>query len=126
MTAALHGNNTYCSDTQKRMPPCHFRHWDNFPVTGVQGGYTDPQVSLVGSISGSVYSRAVCQVTSLGESVGMVNVFGFLVWLSHLQPKCVGLGSSKVGLSEKSSGKQFCKKKLNSVLRLLLNSVKMK
>lgn len=74
-------------------------------MPGVQGGYTNPQVSLVGNISGSVYSRAVCLVTSLGESVGMGSVFGFPVCLSHLHPKCVG---SKIDLSEKSNGKQLC------------------
>lgn len=115
--AALHGNSTYCSDAQKGDASCHFRHGSAFPsvrgVPGVQGGYANAQVSLVDNNSGSVHSRAVCQVTSLGESVGTGSVFDFPVWLSHLHPKCVGLGS-KIDLSEKSNGKQYCKKKLNS------------
>lgn len=63
-------------------------------------GCTNPQVSLVGNISRSIYSRAVCQVTSLGESVGMGSVFGFPVCPSQSHPKCVELGS-KVDVSEK-------------------------
>lgn len=82
-------------------------------MPGVQGGYTNPQVSLVGSTSVSGHSRAVCQVAPSGESVGMSSVFGFPVWASPLYPKCVGL-SSKTGVSEESNGKQFCKKKFNS------------